>query len=655
MANAAGRSATGSFDYDILKSLQAIQGDVRAIFSVFRKDSTKQYEESRKALDKKIPKEKKDKFKLPKLPNFKSMFGKLGEGILDFGKLALAGAFLAGLLSEKFKESIDSWAPTSLLGKFIKALFTGDGDLDGIKERIKKALKSGLKGAGYGAMVGFVVGGIPGMVAGALIGAAIGMLVSWISTDTSLEKEKLKAAMRSKINMNAQKAGLAAGGIAGFLIGGPIGMIAGAMIGLAAGTLMKALTAETEFEQALVMAELKKGALFAGIGGIGGAILGSFFGPGGTIVGAFVGAILGLAINSAHEAVISQKLKSEKTKGLLPALEIILMNVFEFIGDMITKAMNGVIRLVNSILPDWVGKIDEFKVDTPEMNKAQRDQISARAKVREIKDQPDRATDGGVYKKLRGATEAEIKTVSDNTGWNLLDNIKNLYSGSTKGGPGDIETKSQKLIAMWNAQKRLSDAIDAEAKAKYIRDVGTPDVVDGMSELRRQQLEEESANGVERMFSQDNILVPGSEEANKVKAEKKEARLLEIQERKRNTYANAMQKKIDKAKSLELFNANEAIRIAKDKKIAPINNNLTVDLTNAKNIKRISDEVLARDTDRGMNTYGSGTTVIQDNSTMNNNGGGTPAPVFEHYGSFTKANRTRSLNLQNGDFGAMGS
>ena len=152
MAKGGARTATGSFDYDILQSLQAIQGDVKAIFSVFKKDSTKQYEESRKALDKKIPKEKKDKFKLPKLPDFKSMFGKLGDGILDFGKLALAGAFLAGLLSEKFKESLDNWAPKSLLGKFIKALFTGDGDLDGIKVRIKEALKAGLKGAAFGAM-----------------------------------------------------------------------------------------------------------------------------------------------------------------------------------------------------------------------------------------------------------------------------------------------------------------------------------------------------------------------------------------------------------------------------------------------------------------------------------------------------------------------
>ena len=635
MAKGGARTATGSFDYDILQSLQAIQGDVKAIFSVFKKDSTKQYEESRKALDKKIPKEKKDKFKLPKLPDFKSMFGKLGDGILDFGKLALAGAFLAGLLSEKFKESLDNWAPKSLLGKFIKALFTGDGDLDGIKVRIKEALKAGLKGAAFGAMAGFILGAGPiGMIAGALIGAAVGMLISWIITDTSLEKKALKAAIRAKINMNAQKAGLAAGGIAGFLIGGPIGMIAGAMIGLAAGTLMKALTAETKFEQTLIMEELKKGALFAGIGGIGGAILGSFFGPGGTIVGAFAGAMLGLAVNAAHEAVISQKLKSEKTKGLLPALEIILLNVFESLGDMLTTAMNSVIKLINSVMPDWLGKIDEFSVDSPEMNKAQREQIQARAKVREIQDQPDRATDGGVYKKLRGATEAEIKTVSDNTGWNLLDNIKNVYSKSTKGGPGDIETKSQKLVALWNAQKKLSDAINAEAKAKNIRDTKSADLDDGMSQIRRDQLLEEQRLNAERLDFDANNKFEG---AYKMSDEKKQARLLEIQERKRNTYAKAIQKKIDRANAL-----------AKDKTIAPMNNNLKEDMTDITTIaamnmleKITADKVgdLTIRLNDGGGTFSSPFTV-QDNSITNMNGGGAPAVSFENYNYLTNMKRS---------------
>lgn len=635
MAKGGARTATGSFDYDILQSLQAIQGDVKAIFSVFKKDSTKQYEESRKALDKKIPKEKKDKFKLPKLPDFKSMFGKLGDGILDFGKLALAGAFLAGLLSEKFKESLDNWAPKSLLGKFIKALFTGDGDLDGIKVRIKEALKAGLKGAAFGAMAGFILGAGPiGMIAGALIGGAVGMLISWIKTDTSIEKEKLKAAIYSKINMNAQKAGLAAGGIAGFLIGGPIGMIAGAMIGLATGTLMKALTAETKFEQTLIMEELKKGALFAGIGGIGGAILGSFFGPGGTIVGAFAGAMLGLAVNAAHEAVISQKLKSEKTKGLLPALEIILLNVFESLGDMLTTAMNSVIKLINSVMPDWLGKIDEFSVDSPEMNKAQREQIQARAKVREIQDQPDRATDGGVYKKLRGATEAEIKTVSDNTGWNLLDNIKNVYSGSTKGGPGDIETKSQKLVALWNAQKKLSDAINAEAKAKNIRDTKSADLDDGMSQIRRDQLLEEQRLNAERLDFDANNKFEG---AYKMSDEKKQARLLEIQERKRNTYAKAIQKKIDRANAL-----------AKDKTIAPMNNNLKEDMTDITTIaamnmleKITADKVgdLTIRLNDGGGTFSSPFTV-QDNSITNMNGGGAPAVSFENYNYLTNMKRS---------------
>ena len=83
MAKGGAQTATGSFDYDILLSLQSIQSNVKAMFSVFKKDQTKQYEESRKSLQKSVPKQPTDKkremFKLPKLPNFKSFIDKLGD------------------------------------------------------------------------------------------------------------------------------------------------------------------------------------------------------------------------------------------------------------------------------------------------------------------------------------------------------------------------------------------------------------------------------------------------------------------------------------------------------------------------------------------------------------------------------------------------
>ena len=268
------------------------------------------------------------------------------------------------------------------------------------------------------------------------------------------------------------------------------------------------------------------------------------------------------------------------------------------------------------------------------MNKAQREQIQARAKVREIQDQPDRATDGGVYKKLRGATEAEIKTVSDNTGWNLLDNIKNVYSKSTKGGPGDIETKSQKLVALWNAQKKLSDAINAEAKAKNIRDTKSADLDDGMSQIRRDQLLEEQRLNAERLDFDANNKFEG---AYKMSDEKKQARLLEIQERKRNTYAKAIQKKIDRANAL-----------AKDKTIAPMNNNLKEDMTDITTIaamnmleKITADKVgdLTIRLNDGGGTFSSPFTV-QDNSITNMNGGGAPAVSFENYNYLTNMKRS---------------
>ena len=66
MAKGGARTATGSFDYDILKSLTSIQGNIKELLKLQSAMAKKPYEEARDNLVKlkKEKKDKKEKFKL---------------------------------------------------------------------------------------------------------------------------------------------------------------------------------------------------------------------------------------------------------------------------------------------------------------------------------------------------------------------------------------------------------------------------------------------------------------------------------------------------------------------------------------------------------------------------------------------------------------
>lgn len=252
MAKAKGgaRTATGSFDYDILlslggisKSLNMIKTDVRALAKTLAKDQKKNYEESRESLKKsaliKKPEKKEKKSIIPKMPDFKSLFAKLGERALTVGKIVLAGAFLAGLLKEKITEWVNGLEldPNSLGGTFITAfndIFTENVGEKSMKERFAEALGKGAKWAAYGAALGAVTMGPIGIVVGAIIGAAAGFIKSFIDTDEGDGAKKLQA--RFEAAADWASIGLIAGALVGVFVG-PVGLVAGALLGAAAGML----------------------------------------------------------------------------------------------------------------------------------------------------------------------------------------------------------------------------------------------------------------------------------------------------------------------------------------------------------------------------------------------------------------------------------
>jgi len=252
MAKAKGgaRTATGSFDYDILlslggisKSLNMIKTDVGSLAKTLAKDQKKNYEESRENLKKsallKKGKSTKEKSIIPKMPDFKSLFQKLGERALTIGKIVLAGAFLTGLLKEKIGEWVKGLDldPDSLGGTFIGAfndIFTENIGEKPMKERFADALGKGAKWAAYGALIGGVTMGPIGIVVGAIIGAAAGFIKSFIDSDTGDNAKNLQA--RFETAADWAKIGLIAGALIGVFVG-PVGLVAGALLGAAAGML----------------------------------------------------------------------------------------------------------------------------------------------------------------------------------------------------------------------------------------------------------------------------------------------------------------------------------------------------------------------------------------------------------------------------------
>jgi len=234
MAKGGARTATGSFDYDILKSLTSIQGNIKELLKLQSAMAKKPYEEARDNLVKlkKEKKDKKEKFKLPKLPSQKSIV----DGFLNLGKIVLAGAFLAGLLKDKIVEVFNAWDPATLLGKALKDLFTkGDGEQEW-GPRIYDALKGMVIPGLIGGIAGFLIGGPVGMMAGAMIGASLGAFMSLLKSDTGLNAKKLHASMVSKFTMMGIYG--VAGAVIGTFFGATIpGAIAGALLGLAISTI----------------------------------------------------------------------------------------------------------------------------------------------------------------------------------------------------------------------------------------------------------------------------------------------------------------------------------------------------------------------------------------------------------------------------------
>ncbi len=229
------QTATGSFDYDIMTSIQGIQSDVRQLVNIFKKDREKAYEKSRDALKKPDLKDKPDKgkFKFPKIPTKSAVT----DFFMKAGQIILAGAFLAGLLKDKIIEWFKGMEIGSLgwsLGGLMNDLLTKGPTEDDFKTRFFQALEAGAKGFMVGALVGLATMGPLGMVGGAIIGAVGAMIISWINTDdgdfADYYKKKFKAAG------DWAQIGAIVGVVMGALIG-PIGMVAGAIIGLAAGAI----------------------------------------------------------------------------------------------------------------------------------------------------------------------------------------------------------------------------------------------------------------------------------------------------------------------------------------------------------------------------------------------------------------------------------
>jgi hypothetical protein len=409
--NKAGRSSTGSFDFDILKQLMSIQSGIKTLVKMTAAQQEKPYQEAIDSLQKAVPKEKEKKgpivFKLPKLPAGKSIL----DGLFNLGKIALAGAFLAGLLKDKIVEIFNAWDPATLLGGALKDLFTSQEGEPSWKERIKEALESMAFWGLIGGATGFVIGGPVGMLAGAMIGAGLSGFISLLSTDSGVKAQLLADKLKRYFKT--------------------------------AGT-------------------------FAGIGGI----VGSAFGM--TIPGVVAGAILGFALQGVYEAIATDraatKLRNPETESIGAAIGIIVQRLADFIKDRTLEFANFVIRNLNKILPKRF-EIKEFKVDTAEMDEAE-DRIRV-AKMKELELRVERDEEIGGEGRLLRASDAEIAYVKSKTGFDL--NAEATHPDSiyehTKVPEGWV-TKSMKLAALWeNAKRRAKAQADLE-EATRLRDQG---------------------------------------------------------------------------------------------------------------------------------------------------------------------------------------
>lgn len=245
-SKASGRG-TGLFDYEMLQSLQAIQGGIKELKNIIKEQEEKGYEEARERLKLNLPKPKAPK--LPGLPRIPDMLPSMA-GITDFAtrlaKYALLGTFLLGLLKEtigKYFDSIefDSSTLGGLIGGALKDLMTQQPGEDSLLDRFKAAFIKGdaITGALAGAAIG-VLGGPVGIVAGAIIGLVGGILYSLLGSDTGDDAKELKRQIDKAVK-EATPWAVGGGIIGGIIFRSPAGAIAGAILGTAFYMLRKAM------------------------------------------------------------------------------------------------------------------------------------------------------------------------------------------------------------------------------------------------------------------------------------------------------------------------------------------------------------------------------------------------------------------------------
>jgi hypothetical protein len=594
MAKGGARTATGSFDYDILKSLTSIQGNIKELLKLQSAMAKKPYEEARDNLVKlkKEKKDKKEKFKLPKLPSQKSIV----DGFLNLGKIVLAGAFLAGLLKDKIVEVFNAWKPATLLGKAFKDLFTkGDGEMD-FTDRIKTALSGFAFWATVGAAagVGFLVGGPVGMLAGAMVGAGLAAFMSMLKTDTGLNAQKLHASMVSKFTM-------------------------------------------------------------MGIYGVAGAIIGSFFGA--TIPGAIAGALLGLAISTIYEGLLKKKYTNKDVLGITGTMALAMANIFDYMTDAIISAGNYLIKQLNKIIPGkgiplFKEDSDRMNKAQSQIRRAEMREINLRGGD----DLINSGEDGkGV---MLNASDAEIARVKDKTGFDLTAEAKHedsVHKNTVVEGKG-VLTESMKLESLWLNAVRHADLVQELEAATKFRDNNTKTVnkIKDLEALRDsivvdktegKSIKEGMPGKVITVDQQKKIIQDQIDELKKIKKDE-DLKALEIDERvkfnEKRDNANKQKSSSENLETIEDLKANIKIsqQKVKDAKIEGVETKALsqLDMVVAQFLK---EEQLKK----GSNGSGD-TNIINDNSVVTAGSEKTDSPVFNDVSGLTGLSRANGLTLR---------
>ena len=231
--------------YDVLGEVKGIRKSILGLTKALLADKEKAYEGALDNLKKRVPKPGGAKKSIiPKVPKLKNIAGAIGDFALTIGKIALAGAFIAGLL----KETIVKWFNTlefdptkglgSALGAAIQDLFKADPGEESMGKRLSDAVKAGTIWGGIAALSAFLfLGPVGAIAAGLLVGAGVA-LWSMLDSDKGVNATGFVVTMKEKFR-NAKNWALV-GAIAGGAIGlafGPIGIVSAVIVGAAAGAI----------------------------------------------------------------------------------------------------------------------------------------------------------------------------------------------------------------------------------------------------------------------------------------------------------------------------------------------------------------------------------------------------------------------------------